>query len=105
MGTYRRDIYTSKAASDITSETVWVGDAETLTLFLRGSPSTTSVQMSLADGRSAAIPETSWSDVTQITSPSPDLIDIEPGGRWLRTLRSETTEVVVSMQQPWGGVI
>lgn len=98
MGFYnlRRSVYTSKGASEITSEVLWTGDANELTVFLRGSPSTTTIQASNADGRDTTIAETSWSVLTTVISPSPDMLNIEPGFRWFRCLRSETTEVVVA---------
>ena len=92
----RRDLYTSKTASEITSEVVWVGDADEITAFLRGSPSTTTLQSSNANGRDESIAETSWSVLTTVISPSPDMLNIEPGFRWLRALRSQTTELVLN---------
>lgn len=94
----RRDLYASKAASAITSEVFWVGDAEAISVFARGSPSTTTIQGSNAEGRTSAIGETSWSVLSTILSPSPDMIDIESGFRWFRALRSETTELVIELQ-------
>jgi len=98
MGSYTayRSLYTSAAASAITSEVYWAGDFQELTVFLRGSPSTTTVMASNADGFGSAIPETSWSVLSTVISPSPDLINIEPGWRWIRCQRSETTEVIVN---------
>jgi hypothetical protein len=31
-------------------------------------------------------------------SPSPDMVDIEPGFRWMRLLRSETTEATLNLR-------
>lgn len=106
MGLYvqQRDLYTSKAASEITSETYYVGDIKELTTFLRGSPSTTTIQGSNAEGRSTAIAETSWSDLTTVLFVSGDgaqMVNIQPGFRWLRCLRSETTEVVLNGRTDW----
>lgn len=103
MGMYTayRSLYTTKAASAITSEIYNVQDFKEMTLFLRGSPSTTTVQGSNADGRSSAIPETSWSALTTVISPAPDMLNIEPGFRWLRCLRSETTEVILNGRVDW----
>lgn len=100
MGFYSvlRDLYSSKTASEITSEVYWIGDAETFSLFLRGSPSTTTVQGSLADGRAAAIAEASWSNLTTVLSPSPDLVDVTPFSGWMRLLRSETTEATLRLR-------
>ena len=100
MGLYtqRRDLYSSKTTSEITSETYWIGDADTVSLFVRGSPSTTSLQLSNAEGRAAAIGETEWSTVTTILGTGADMLDVEGGSRWLRCLRSETTEVTLATQ-------
>jgi hypothetical protein len=97
----RRDLYTSKTASDITSETFFVGDARAISFFIRGSPSTTTIQGSNADGRSNDITNTTddWSDLSTVLDPSPDMIDIEPGFEYVRLLRSETTEVILKLQQ------
>lgn len=94
----RRDLYASKTASEVTSEVYWIGDAREITLFFRGSPSTTTVQISTDDGRTAALPENGWSNATVIISPGPDHIDVEPGPRWLRFLRSETTEATLNVR-------
>ena len=101
--TVRRDLYSSQAASGVTSEVYWVGDAISISMFLRGSPSTTSIQGSNADGRTGVIAETSWSDLTVIINPSPDMIDIESGFGWLRGLRSETTEMTLQLVNSTGG--
>lgn len=94
---YRADLYDGVASSGVTSNVEWIGDFDDISLFLRGSPSTTSIQLSNASGMgSSAIPETSWSDETQITSPSPDLLSVTAGARWIRTIRSETTEAVLN---------
>ncbi len=99
----RRDLYGTKTASEVTSEIYWVGDAISINLFLRGSPSTTTVQGSTANGRDAAIAETSWSDLTVVVSPSPDMLDIQPGFGWIRGLRSETTEMTLQLVNSTGG--
>ena len=98
--TVQRDLYESKAASAITSEVYRVADADEITLFVRGSPSTTTIQGTNADGRTTDITNTTtdWSDLSTIVSPSPDMIDIEPGFNYLRCQRSETTEVVLHAQ-------
>lgn len=95
-GARRKSLWDS--SSDVTAGPFWVGDATNLDLFLRGSPSTTTVQVSNADGFGSSIPENSWSDVTTNVSPSPDMIDINTGPRWFRALRSETTEGVLAIQ-------
>lgn len=94
----RRNLYESIAASGITSETYWVGDAGSISLQLIGSPSTTTVRGSNADGRSAAIGATEWSTITTVAA---GMYSIEPGFRWLQLQRSETTSAWLSVQQPW----
>lgn len=95
----RRNLYDSIADSEVTSETYYCGDAWTVSLFLRGSPSTTTVQLSNADGATSAIAETSWSNATTVISPAPDMLDIQAGFRWIRLQRSETTEAVLHLVQ------
>ena len=92
--TAQRDLYASKTASDVTSEVFWVGDARELTLQILGSPSTTTVQGSNGDGRVAALSEDSWSDISAVIGAN--MVDVEPGFRWLRCLRSETTQVLLN---------
>ena len=90
-----RDLYGSKAASVITSETYHVASADEITLFLRGSPSTTTVQGTNAEGLETDLTNTTadWSTLTVVVAPGPDLLNIEPGFTYIRCLRSETTEV------------
>ena len=101
MYSFNRSLYTTKAASAITSELYRVQDAKELTLFVRGSPSTTTVQGSNAVGAFSAIPETSWSVLTTIVSSATNLLNIEPGFQWIRCLRSETTEVILNGRVDW----
>ena len=97
--TVRRDLYTSKLASGFTSETYRVADAEKISLFISGSPSTTTVQGSNADGLSSDITNTlvDWSHLSTILDPGTTytMIDIEPGFNYLRCIRSETTSVLL----------
>ena len=95
----RRDLYNSIAASGVTSEVYYCGDAFTVSLFLRGSPSTTTIQLSNADGKSSVIAEASWSNASTVVGPSPDMLDIQSGFRWIRCLRSETTEATIHLVQ------
>ena len=88
-----RDIYSSKTASEITSETIGVADIdENISVQLVGSPSTTTLQGS-NDSGVEAVP-TNWSTISTVIGAQ--LITVEPGFRWLRALRSETTNVVVA---------
>ena len=102
MGHYttRRDLYTSKAASGITSEVFSVADARSISIFISGSPSTTTIQGSNANGVTTDITNTTadWSNLSTVISPGPDLIDIEPGFYFIRALRSETTSVILETQ-------
>lgn len=99
---YRTDMYAGLSSSDLTSNELWIGDADDITVFLRGSPSSTTIQISNASGGHEAqggpvqIPETSWSAETQIVDPGPDVLSITAGARWLRSIRSETTEAVLN---------
>lgn len=98
--TVRRDLYSSKAASDITSETYSVKDANSISFFISGTGSITTIQGSNADGNTTDITNTTadWSNLSTIISPSPDMIDIEPGFAYVRCLRSLTTSVILQLQ-------
>lgn len=104
MAFFRRDLYSSKTASEITSEVYNIRDAVEVTLFLRGSPSTTTVQGSNADSLNVDITNTTtdWSDLTAVISPSPDMINIEPGFGHIRLTRSETTEAILAGRMRFG---
>jgi hypothetical protein len=101
MGFYvaRRDLYASKTASDVTSETYWIGDARSISLWLEGSATTSEVQVSNDDGRIAVIAENTWSTLSTVIGTGSDMLDIEPGPRWLRVLRSGTSSAVLNLQQ------
>ena len=99
MSTARRNLYTGLDASAVTSEIYFAGDAASVSLFLRGSPSTTTIQLSNATGFQSAIAEADWSNATTVVSPSPDMLDIQSGFRWIRCLRSETTEATLNLVQ------
>jgi len=98
--TARRDLYASKDASDVTSETYYVGDARSISLEIIGSPSTTTIQGSNADGRNVDITNTTaqWSTLSVVVGPAPDMIDIEAGYSWMRCQRSETTSTWLTVQ-------
>jgi len=99
MSNVRKNLYENIADSGITSEIYYAGDAWTVSLFLRGSPSTTTIQLSNASGFRSAIPEAAWSNATTVINPEPDMLDIQSGFRWMRCLRSETTEVTLNLVQ------
>jgi len=95
--TARRDLYSGKG-SDVTSQVYWVGDAKSISLFLDGG-SVQTVDGSNDDGRTSAIAERSWSTLTTLT-PDATMLDIEPGFRWIRVLRSGSTgTAILELQQ------
>lgn len=87
MASFRSDLFDSN--SGITSGTYWVGDAEELTVFLDVDSATTiTLQGSNAIGFREAISEGEWSTLTTLVGASAnDLLNIEPGFRWIRGLR------------------
>jgi hypothetical protein len=88
-----RDLYTSKTASEITSETYSVeGFHDGFTLQLIGSPSTTTIQGSNDTGHFSTI--VNWSTLTTVLSAG--LINITPGFGWLRLQRSETSNAIIA---------
>ena len=89
MYTTVRQLYSSKGASDVTSEVVWVGDADYLSLHLP-TASTTTVQGSNDDGRSSAI--ANWTDLQTLTTAG--VYTIDPGVRWLRVLSTKTDAIL-----------
>lgn len=94
MGWYaRRDLYASVSASlatsGITSEVYNVeGFHDAFTLQIVASNSTTTVQGSNDNGRTAAI--TNWSDLTCVLDSG--IVAIDPGIAWVRCLRSNSSE-------------
>ena len=85
MSSFRSDLFAGQ--STITSNVYFVGDAEELTVFLDIDSATTPVlQGSNAQGfRDAAIAEDEWSTLTTMASVSANqLLNIEPGFRWIR---------------------
>ena len=87
----QRDLYTSIAASGVTSEVYNVQSMEDITLQLVGSPSTTTVQGSNDDGRTTA--PTNFSTITTVGA---GIYDVEHGFRWIRCVRSETTNAILA---------
>lgn len=93
MGWYaRRDLYesiaSSLATSGITSESYNVeGFYDPFTLQIVGSTSTTTVQGSNDNGRTAAI--TNWSTLTTVINGG--MVAVDPGFAWLRCQRSDGT--------------
>jgi len=92
-------MYESQIASAITSGAYKVAGAESITLFISGSPSTTTIEGSNADGSTTALANTTadWSALSVVVAPAPDMIAITPGFGYLRCLRSETTSVILEL--------
>lgn len=88
MATFRSDLY-EDVGSDVTSSTYFIGDAEELSAeIIIGSASTTSIQLSNATGFRETISEDDWSTSTTVVSSADDMLNIEPGPRWLRAIRT-----------------
>ena len=87
--TTHRDLYTSKTASEVTSEIAWVGDASSVNLFL-DSASVMTLQGHNGNGRDAALDANHWSTLTALT-PTNAMLDVAVGFRWLRVLRGASS--------------
>lgn len=89
----QRDLYSSIAASGITSEVYNVaGFQDNFTLQIVGANSVTTVQGSNDDGRTAA--PTNWSTLTTVIGEA--MVAVDSGFRWLRCQRSVTTNAIVA---------
>ena len=88
----RRDLYTSIAASGVTSETYNVEGMRNMTLQVVGANSITTIRGSNDDGRSAAI--TNWSTLTCVIGEA--MVEIDPGFRWIQLQRSATTNAILA---------
>lgn len=87
-----RDLFNTVASTGTISETYNVQGFHSLTMQIVGSPSTTTIQGSNDDGYTAAI--TNWSNLTAVIGVG--MVEIDPGFRWLRCIRSETTNAIIS---------
>ena len=88
MSSFRSDLFAGQ--STITSQVFFVGDAEELTVFFDiDSATTPTLQGSNAQGFSGgAIAEDEWSTLTTMVSAAANqLLNIEPGFRWIRGVR------------------
>lgn len=99
MPSYTRfkSLYTDPLGSDITSRTVFVGDATDITLSLttvNGSASLFTVQVNNGDGFTATLPN-AWSTVTGIAAQGE--FDLEPGSRYFRLLRPSASSTTATM--------
>jgi len=92
MSTFRFDLF-SGVGSAVTSATYFVGDAEEFTLDLDiDSETTVTIQGSNAQGFRTSFVEDDWSTLTTVASiAANDLLNIEPGFRWLRVLRESAS--------------
>ena len=83
------------ATSGNTSSAHFIGDYDIIALSYQSqtnSASTLTIQASGAEGFTAAIPSNSWSNLTMVTTQGPQTLD--PGLRWLRVIRSESSSTV-----------
>ena len=84
----RNDTLLGFSSSSVTGGPFLIADYATLSVSIvtitTASPYT--IQMSNADGFTAAIPEGSWSNVTLITAQG--MYNIDPGPRWIRVLQT-----------------
>ena len=87
MSSFRSDLFAGQ--STITSSVYFVGDAEELTVFLDiDSATTPTLQGSNAQGFRESIAADEWSTLTTMASVSANqLLNIEPGFRWIRGIR------------------
>ena len=97
MSTFQFDLYAG-VGSDVTSSTYFVGDSEELTLqAIIGSASSLTIQGSNVTGFRVAIGEDDWSNLTEAAVAADDMLNIEPGFRWLRCTRtSGLTNAIVA---------
>lgn len=109
MSSFRTDLF-SGLGSVITSNVEFVGDAVELTLFADIDSATTfRVQGSNATGFRTAIDEDDWSTLTTVAiATTNQMLNIEPGFRWLRVLRETASTaslaaVMLSMRNDNGG--
>lgn len=88
MSAFRSDLYGGQG-SVITSIVYFVGDSEELTAFLDiDSATTATLQGSNAQGFRESIAEDEWSTLTTMVGvASNQMLNIEPGFRWIRGLR------------------
>lgn len=95
---YVRDhsFFTAGSSSVTTSEPMFVGDFQSLTLGI-GSASTISVQGSNDDGFTSAIGSGTWSTVSTVAAAG--LQKVETGFRWMRIWRSQSTNTVTAFGQ------
>ncbi len=89
MYTRQQVLLGSADGSGITGNPVFIGDFDKVTVSRQtstGSAVNMVLQGSNEDGFTAAIPATSWSNLTTITGAG--LYTVDPGFRWIRSTRS-----------------
>lgn len=107
MSTFRSDLF-GAVGSDLTSSVYLVADAAEMTLALDvDSATSVTVQGSNAQGFRTPFVEDDWSTLTTIAGVSGnDLVNIEPGFRWLRVIRESAVSlpsaVVAGRNVVWG---
>ena len=107
MSAFRKDLF-EDVSSDRTSSTYLVADAAEITLAYDVDSATSLViQGSNAQGFRTAFVEDDWSTLTTIVSASAnDIVNIEPGFRWLRLIRESATSlpsaVLAGRNVVWG---
>src|SRR5690606_27250183 len=94
MSTFRSDLF-GAVGSDLTSSVYLVADAAEMTLALDvDSETSVVVQCSNAQGFRTAFVEDDWSTFTTLTSfAANELVNIEPGYRWLRVIRESAVSL------------
>lgn len=93
MSTFRNDLFAG--VSGLTSNLYLTADAAELTLQMQVASATSlTIQASNVTGFRDVIAEADWSNVTTVAGISAnDLVNIEPGFRWLRLVRESATSL------------
>ena len=98
------DVYAGLATSIVTSNLLYAPDATEITMqVIGGSASTLTLQFSNVTGpmAGAAIEEGEWSTGSTVISTNNNFLNIEPGMRWVRGLRtSAASRVIFSLNNP-----
>jgi len=99
MSSFRQDLFAG--VSGLTSNVYFTGDAEEHTVqLIIASATTPIIQGSNATGFREAIGTGDWSTLTtMVTTSANDLVNIEPGFRWIRGIRESAaswTQMVVA---------
>lgn len=86
-----RSLFPADSSSVTTSAAYYVGDFHSFTVE-PGSASTVTLQASNANGFTTALVEGDWSTLTVVASTG--IKQIDPGFRWLRAIRSQSTNTL-----------